>query len=176
MMLNPSASVPSTLTTLAVQSNALNSLSIPTVSSIIPLGYTPPKNWSSWDSGKHSSKAQKLGLEIGLSVGAVIGVILMLLIHISYRCWKHRQNTPRLAPYGMKVEDPTQGRISWIATWKKRLSKQSPATTPPSESASSENKCTELPADDVSMVPGRIELPHENTQSTVTGHQSQDAT
>jgi hypothetical protein len=108
-------------------------------------------------------------------VGAVLGVILMLLIHVSYRCWKRRHNPPRVPPYGLKDDEIRQDRSSWIETWKKRLSKHNPGTPRSTETINPENKYSELLAEEVSVVPGRMELSQENAQSIVAGHRLQDS-
>jgi hypothetical protein len=166
MASNSATKYPSTLSIMSVTSSASNSLSSLTTSSIAIPGYTPPNG---------PSNAQKLGLKIGLSVGAVLGVILMLLIHVSYRCWKRRHNPPRIPPYGLKDNETRQDRISWIETWKKRLSKFNSGAPQSTETINSENKYSELPAEEVSVVPGRMELSQENAQSIAAGHRFQDS-
>jgi hypothetical protein len=126
-------------------------------------------NWgnSTWHS--HSSESQKLGLEIGLSVGAVMGVLLMLFLHFIYRCWKRQHREQRqqqaLLPYGQRdIGYSRQGRTSWISTWRRRISGHVPtASEPASQVPTLENVFSELPVEEVSIIPGRLELPHQNT-------------
>jgi hypothetical protein len=124
----------------------------------------------SWKGNWHGGRSQRLGLEIGLSVGAVVGVLLMLLIHLIYRCWRqHRKDQQRtIFPYSGKGDKALgQSRASCIPRWRKGKSKENTTSSDlTSQIVTSENRLSELPADDVTVVPGRLELPHEPVDTT----------
>jgi hypothetical protein len=167
-----SPSPPNTLST--VQSVSTENASIK--GSSTPTGNSASQNRSShidpdvngtlsWRGSWHGNRSQRLGLEIGLSVGAVVGVLLMLLIHMVYRCWRqHRKDRQHNTfQHNMKGDDSTHlGRASWIPTWRRGIPKGNTASSEPaSQTVTSENRLSELPADDVTVVPGHLELPSD---------------
>jgi hypothetical protein len=94
----------------------------------------------------------------------------MLLIHLIYRCWRqHRKDQQRtIFPYSGKGDKALgQSRASWIPRWRKGKSKGNTTSSDlTSQIVTSENRLSELPADDVTVVPGRLELPHEPVDTT----------